>query len=452
MDVRVRSTKSLFLLSSILYSLFTPTARRRLAPRKGRRPHFRNLAKGRALGYRPHEDDPTTGTWVARMKLPDEVKYRERALGEADGRVPADGETVLDFDQAVEKAVAWCEDEERKATGLEPRDRQPYTVARAVEDYLDWVRAHRKAPRQVEQVNRAHIAGELGDLQVEDLNPGRLRRWHQKIAATPPRRRSRKGSEPKEGRLETPEDHRRRKVTANRALAVLKAALNMAYREAKVPSDDAWRRVRPFKRVDRPKIRYLEHDEATRLLNACEPDFRRLVRAALLTGCRYGELCAVRVGDFKAEPLPALAVEDSKSGKGRHVYLNESGKTFFEDLTKGRPPGERMFLRKDGEPWGRSHQSRRMKDASESAEIDPPATFHELRHTYASHYLMNGGDLTGLAHQLGHADTRMTTRHYAHLADRWRAEQARQHVPNFGDAVPVPEGGSEIVRLRSERT
>jgi hypothetical protein len=44
---------------------------------------------------------------------------------------------------------------------------------------------------------------------------------------------------------------------------------------------------------------------------------------------------------------------------------------------------------------------------------------------------MNGGDL---AQQLGPADTRMTLRHYAHLADRWRAERAWRHVPSFGGA------------------
>jgi integrase len=207
-----------------------------------------------------------------------------------------------------------------------------------------------------------------------------------------------------DGELNTPEDRRKRQSTANRALAVFKAALNMAHREGKVASDDTWRRVKPFKGVDRPKVRFLEADEALRLMNACDPDFRRIVHGALLTGCRYGELCALRVGDFKATPMPLIQLEDSKSGKGRHVYLNEEGAAFFGAQAAGRPEAEPLFLRAEGEPWGRSHQARRMKDASRSAEIDPPATFHELRHTYASHYLMNGGNLAGLAQQLGTAD------------------------------------------------
>ena len=63
---------------------------------------------------------------------------------------------------------------------------------------------------------------------------------------------------------------------------------------------------------------------------------------------------------------------------------------------------------------------------------------------------MNGADLAGLTQQLGHADTRMTTRHYGHLADRWRAERAWWHVPSFGRAVEAESGG-EVVSIGGRR-
>ncbi len=49
-----------------------------------------------------------------------------------------------------------------------------------------------------------------------------------------------------------------------------------------------------------------------------------------------------------------------------------------------------------------------MRAAYEIAGIEPPISFHILRHTYASLYLMSGGSVPALAAQLGHADTRMT--------------------------------------------
>lgn len=426
----------------------TPTSRSRLPIPAGRQPHWRWIAKGRALGYRPHESRDGAGTWLARYTIAGEKRYRRQPLGTAnDSRRPADGETVLSFEQASRKALEWCEDVERTLNGLEPKDREPYTVVRAMDDYLAWMRAHRKAPEQAEQVTRAHILPAFEKIEVADLTTTQIRKWHEKIADSAPLRRTAEGETRNRGELNTPEDRRKRKNTANRALSVFKAGLNMAYREGKVASDHSWKRVKAFKGVDQPKMRYLETDEAVRLVNGSDPDFRRMIRGALLTGCRYGELCRMRVADFKPTPMPLILLEETKSGRSRHVYLNEEGATFFRELTAGRPNTEPIFLRADGEPWGKSHQTRRMEAACESAEIDPPATFHDLRHTYASHYLMNGGDLPGLSQQLGHADTRMTIRHYAHLADRWRAEQARLHVPSFGGALYDDGESGKVVSI-----
>src|SRR3546814_12242761 len=80
--------------------------------------------------------------------------------------------------------------------------------------------------------------------------------------------------------------------STNRILTILKAALNAAYRNGKAPADDAWRRVRPFPKAETPKLRYLQEDEIRRLVNACDPAFRPMVQAALLTGARYAELAA----------------------------------------------------------------------------------------------------------------------------------------------------------------
>jgi hypothetical protein len=69
-------------------------------------------------------------------------------------------------------------------------------------------------------------------------------------------------------------------------MTVLKAALNLAYQSGEIASDDAWRRLKPFPKVDVPKMRYLFDDECHRLMAACAPNFRTLVEAALLTGYR----------------------------------------------------------------------------------------------------------------------------------------------------------------------
>jgi integrase len=108
----------------------------------------------------------------------------------------------------------------------------------------------------------------------------------------------------------------------HRVLTILKAALNHAHHEAKCASDDGWRTVRAFREADAAQLRYLSDAEARRLANACPPRFPRfaLVTAALLTGCRYGELTVVTVDDFNPD-AGTLRVRASKSRKPLHVVL-----------------------------------------------------------------------------------------------------------------------------------
>jgi integrase len=74
-----------------------------------------------------------------------------------------------------------------------------------------------------------------------------------------------------------------------------------------------------------------------------------------------------------------------------------------------------------------------------AAGIAPPAPFHVLRHTYASRLAMRGTPMPVIAAQLGHADTCMTERHYAHLAPSYVSETARNGLGVLGIASPREE-------------
>ncbi len=214
--------------------------------------------------------------------------------------------------------------------------------------------------------------------EVGKLTTARIRRWHESLATKPKLVRSRAGAETRrsiELDHDDPEAVRARRASANRILTILKAALNHAYHENHIANDEAWRKAKPFREVDSAVVRYLTGPEAKRLANACEPDFRQLVQAALLTGCRYGELIAMRVGDFNPDS-GTLAVRKSKSGRARHVVLTSEGQRLFEGLTAGRVARDGLFVRCDGKPWGASHQQRPLEAASARARIEPAATFH----------------------------------------------------------------------------
>ena len=75
-----------------------------------------------------------------------------------------------------------------------------------------------------------------------------------------------------------------------------------------------------------------------------------------------------------------------------------------------------------------------MVEACQHARIKPAVSFHVLLHTHGSALAMKGVPRGIIAKQLGHADTRMTEKHYAHLAPSYVAETIRAHFPRLGIA------------------
>src|SRR5205807_5266434 len=122
----------------------------------------------------------------------------------------------------------------------------------------------------------------------------------------------------------------------------------------------------------------------------------------------------------------SVRVEHSKSGRPRSVPLTGEGAAFFEQATKGKADGERLF-----EPVARINVSRGMRAACKVAEVSPPATFHDLRRSYGSLLLNSGAAADVISELLGHADMRMTRRAYAHLLDKTLRKTVDEHLPSF---------------------
>jgi integrase len=417
-------------------SLESRTARARLRIR--RTPYFAKIARGLRLGY---YRGSISGSWVGRCYRGAGV-YATEALGVADDTLEADGLKVLDYWQAQEHARRWGERQRLIAEGMVREG--AYTVADAVKDYLAEITAEKSptAVRGAKYIFDASILPDLGTVQLEKLTADRLNRWRNKLATQPKRVRTKPtATEPAIREIADDEDARRaRKASANRILTMLKAALNRAFQAGRASSDSAWRKVKPFRKVDEAVVRYLSVAEARRLVRACPKDFRKMVQAALLTGCRYSELTRLKCANFNSDS-GTLAIRLSK-GKIRHVVLTDEAKACFAGWTKDRGSFENVFLRADGDIWGTSHQKRPLDEASKRAAISPSVNFHILRHTHGSHLAMSGVPMGVVAAQLGHADTRMTEKHYAHLAPNYIAETIRANFPRLDLA-----GGSETFTI-----
>lgn len=399
--------------------LDTRAARLRLPVR--REPYFRTIQEGRAIGYRRLAGGKA-GTWIARHFDRDRDPTRfYKSLGSADDMLDADGVETLTFAQAQAAAAAWFTELGRSHV------RAPVlvTVEAAMTDYAaDYAARGGKDAKGLKTTIEAHILPKLGNKLVKDLTPGAIRQWFRALATAPARVRAKEGKVATRTLDATDADATRaRRATANRLLTTLKAGLNLAYRDGKVQSDDAWRRVQPFKGADAPRIRHLTDAEAVRLVNAADPAFRPLVTAALLTGARYGELVRFRVADFNPEK-GTLHVRVSKSGKPRHIMLTTEGTEFFRQHCAGKKGSALILTKPDGDQWGKSDQIRPIRAACEAAQIAPAVSFHILRHTHASRLVMAGVPLGVAAAQLGNSEA-ICAKHYAHLSPGFVAESIR---------------------------
>ena len=359
------------------------------------KPYFKAIGNGLHIGYRKGK---TEGKWVVRRYIGGQA-YVVETVATADDIVDADGTHVLDFWQGQERA--------RELAGKKSYS-GPYRVRDAMGAYLIFLGPDRNHATSLR--TGKHILPALGEKLVEELTAEELRAWHR-------------------GMVQPDQDEeraRKSQVSANRVLTILKGALNHAFKEGRVGSDAAWRRTKPFIGVARSRTRYLTLAECTRLLNACEPEFRKLVRGALETGARYGELTRLVCSDFNRD-AGTVHVKKSKTGKERHIVLTASGASFFEGLSVGRAPEALLF----GE-WQADWQRLPMREACANARIEG-ACFHTLRHTWASLAVMAGVPLMIVARNLGHADTRQVEKTYGHLEKNFVTQTIRDLAPRFGE-------------------
>ena len=305
--------------------LETRTARTGLKP--SGKPYWRALDEGLHVG---HRKGVRGGKWVMRRYI-GQQSYAVETIGTADDKIDADGAAVLSYAQAQALARQRFIEAERVEAGLPSSKAGPYTVRDAISDYLAWLEEHRKSARVIRWTAEASILPDLGNEPLVRLTTDQINRWRDKAAKEPGRLRTKPGQAQRYRKVapeHSEEEKRRRRATANRKLVILKAALNMAWRDGKAPSDAAWRRVKPYRDTNQARSRYLSVAECQRLINAAYPDLRRLIQAALQTGCRYAELAALVASDFNAD-AGTLHIRTSKAGPGRHVVLTDEGVAFF---------------------------------------------------------------------------------------------------------------------------
>ena len=168
---------------------------------------------------------------------------------------------------------------------------------------------------------------------------------------------------------------------------------------------------------------------------------RLIVLIALTTGMRIAEMFGLKWSDLLYNE-ELIAVRREAEGRRDSVTCRMTPELASELKRYPAILGEdRIFPPEPGAKANGSEWTRASRPFWRMAGIED-FRFHDLRHTFASWYMMNGGDLYELAKILGHSNIKMTER-YAKLGKKPYRED-RQHGARDVEADGRREGGNKL--------
>ncbi len=193
---------------------------------------------------------------------------------------------------------------------------------------------------------------------------------------------------------------------------------------------------------------YMARDEIQKVLEASKGHyFHSLFIIAINTGMRRGEiagLCWDRV-NFNTGLIEISRLRD-RNGLGdrtktyksrRFIPMNTVVRNHLLYL-KEKSSSQLVVVDENNEAFDVNHLFRDFNKFLKKAQIEQHFRFHDLRHTFASHFMMNGGNIYDLQKILGHTSLEMTQR-YAHLGP--------EHLVNASNIVSF--GASFVERKLS---
>ncbi|NIO20724.1 MAG: tyrosine-type recombinase/integrase [Candidatus Aenigmarchaeota archaeon] len=216
---------------------------------------------------------------------------------------------------------------------------------------------------------------------------------------------------------------RKKEITnssVNRELAALRKAFNLAIKRrfaVRNPVSEV-----EFLPENKRRTRYLTKDEIAELLHHSPSHLRPMVTFALNTGMRSAEIFGLTWENIDTEQWIA-EIPETKNGDSRQVPLNSEAISAM-----GEPKEEGYIFTHNGN--GIKRVTKSFNRACEKAAIKD-FRFHDLRHTWASYFMMGNGNLYDLMATGGWKSIDMVRR-YAHLSRDYQRRVMEAGSPTAG--------------------
>ncbi|MHB9130384.1 MAG: tyrosine-type recombinase/integrase [Armatimonadota bacterium] len=221
--------------------------------------------------------------------------------------------------------------------------------------------------------------------------------------------------------------------------------------------DDERLSTSPMMKVDPPKlpkkiIPALTVEQVTALLTSCGKDFygvrdRAILLLMLDTGLRAAELLSLTVAQVDPRAAGKLVVL-GKGSKQREVFFGPTTAMVLKDYLRRREgvSAPALWINHYEEPLTYSGLAQLLRRRGAAAGLPAHAAHpHAMRHTFATLFLRDGGNVFVLQRLLGHATLAMTEQ-YLTLTGEDLAAAHKQHSP--ADLLPTATTTSGRKRLR----
>ncbi|MFA4828435.1 MAG: site-specific integrase [Thermodesulfovibrionales bacterium] len=201
-------------------------------------------------------------------------------------------------------------------------------------------------------------------------------------------------------------------ATVNRLIATISHMFTKAV-EWDMVEEETLKRIRKVKLLpeNNRRLRYLSKEECQSLINVCDAHLKPIVITALNTGMRKGEILNLKWDNVDLKH-GFILLDITKNGERREIPINNTLRGILQGLTRRLDIPCVFYDSATGKPYGDVKRS--FHTALRRAMIHD-FHFHDQRHTFASHLVMAGIDITTVKELLGHKTLTMTLR-YAHLA------------------------------------
>ncbi|MFK7936252.1 MAG: tyrosine-type recombinase/integrase [Saprospiraceae bacterium] len=181
-------------------------------------------------------------------------------------------------------------------------------------------------------------------------------------------------------------------------------------------------RDKQFIQIPRPKKprklpNVLSTEEVVLLINATENLKHKLILLLIYSaGMRLGEVVNLLVRDININRR-AIHIKAAKGKRDRYVTLAETVIPYLQSYKKQYQPNRWLFEGQYGGKYSKRSVQSIFKKALKKARVDPYATVHTLRHSYATHCIEDGHNLKSVQEALGHQSLK-TTEVYLHISSQ----------------------------------